>query len=80
MKLMYGEILTEILNVFYLCCTKTYKFSKSVSVSVFRGKEEKRKHNLMAVQTSDFGQGPKFQSRIYLLTYFLHGAESFLRS
>ena len=50
MKVMYGEILTEIFNIFYLFCSKTYKFSNSVPVSVFKWKEEKREHNLMAVQ------------------------------
>jgi hypothetical protein len=51
MKVMYGEILTEILNIqFYLCCNNTYRVSKSVSVSLFKWKEKRREYNLMAVQ------------------------------
>ena len=66
---MYGEILTESLNIFYLCCCKTYKFSNSVSAPIFKWKEERREHNIMAVQASDFGRDPKFQSRIEMSKY-----------
>ena len=41
MKVMYGDILNEMLNIFHLSCSKTYKFSKSVSAYVFKCEGER---------------------------------------